>query len=529
MTNSITFDHSKDHSKIYSLLMAGILQIGCWISLEACLTKKAIAAENVILSYGLLEFEVSVDSLETYAKTGKIDDELESYANFLSPQQLAEFKVGLTASTDLSHLAIAQFLYSFQGEKILDRLSKVFKTEAHQPGFYGIRAALILAAADQDEGLTPLNVLRKFPTDSLRIDSRQGFKIFKDLSKVIQRNNLASIAVEQEAQIERQELTTVTPQTRNPNLLIPGNYRYRLQKLTMNDRDRDRTFPVDLYLPQAEDQQKLPLIIISHGLGSDVTTFSYLAKHLASHGFAVAVPEHPGSSAKQIEALLSGLESDVTPPEELINRPLDIKFLLDRLTERFGDQIDVNHVGMIGQSFGGYTALALAGAKINWNLLRDDCPNIDTSWNLSWLIQCLALQIPLVVTEQELKDERVTAAIAINPLVGSIFGQEGLSKVKIPLMFISGSADPITPSLPEQITPFTWLTTPEKYLVLLKGGTHFSTLAETAGSIPVPEKAIGPSPKIAHDYVRQLSLAFFGKYITEKKPMTIISTPNMAQ
>jgi predicted dienelactone hydrolase len=513
MTNSIAFDHSK----IYSCLMAGILQIGCCISLEACLTKKAIAAENVILSYGLLEFDVSVDSLETYAKTGKIDDELQSYANFLTPKQLAEFKLGLTTSTDLSPLAIAQFLYSFQGERILDRMSKVFKTEAHQPGFYAIRSALILAAADQNEGLTPLNVLRKFPTDSLRIDSRQGFKIFKDLSKVIQRNGRALSIVEQEVQTERQELTMVTPQTRNLNLLISGNYSYRLQKLTMNDRRRDRTFPVDLYLPQTEDQQKLPLIVISHGLGSDVTTFSYLAKHLASHGFAVAVPEHPGSSAKQIEALLNGLESDVTPPEELINRPLDIKFLLDRLTDRFGDQIDVNHVGMIGQSFGGYTALALAGAKINWNLLHEDCPNIDTSWNLSWLIQCLALQIPLVVAEQDLKDERITAAIAINPLVSSIFGQESLSKIKIPLMLISGSSDPITPSLSEQITPFTWLTTPEKYLVLLKGGTHFSTLAETAGSIPVPEKAIGPSPKIAHDYVRQLGLAFFGKYITAKE------------
>jgi predicted dienelactone hydrolase len=513
MTNSIAFDHSK----IYSCLMAGILQIGCCISLEACLTKKAIAAENVILSYGLLEFDVSVDSLETYAKTGKIDDELQSYANFLTPKQLAEFKLGLTTSTDLSPLAIAQFLYSFQGERILDRMSKVFKTEAHQPGFYAIRSALILAAADQNEGLTPLNVLRKFPTDSLRIDSRQGFKIFKDLSKVIQRNGRALSIVEQEVQTERQELTMVTPQTRNLNLLISGNYSYRLQKLTMNDRRRNRTFPVDLYLPQTEDQQKLPLIVISHGLGSDVTTFSYLAKHLASHGFAVAVPEHPGSSAKQIEALLNGLESDVTPPEELINRPLDIKFLLDRLTDRFGDQIDVNHVGMIGQSFGGYTALALAGAKINWNLLHEDCPNIDTSWNLSWLIQCLALQIPLVVAEQDLKDERITAAIAINPLVSSIFGQESLSKIKIPLMLISGSSDPITPSLSEQITPFTWLTTPEKYLVLLKGGTHFSTLAETAGSIPVPEKAIGPSPKIAHDYVRQLGLAFFGKYITAKE------------
>lgn len=259
------------------------------------------------------------------------------------------------------------------------------------------------------------------------------------------------------------------------------------------------------------------MIVISHGLGGDLTTFAYLAKHLASHGFAVAVPEHPGSSAKQIEALLNGLESNVTPPEELINRPLDIKFLLDRLGASFGHKIDLDNVGVIGQSFGGYTALALAGAEINWNSLNRDCPNLDNSWNLSWLIQCLALQIPLVATQAELKDQRIKAVIAINPLVSAIFGEESLSKIDIPIMLISGSSDPITPALSEQIIPFTWLTTPKKYLVLLKGGTHFSTLNESAGSIPVPEKAIGPSPKIAQGYVRQLGLAFFGKYITTKE------------
>jgi predicted dienelactone hydrolase len=495
------------NGKIYSYLAVGMLQLGCCLALETYLDKKAVAAENIILNYGVLEFSVSVDSLETYAKTGKIDSELKSYTDFLTPKQLAEFKVGLTTSADFSHLAIAQFLYSFQGEKILERMSRVFETQARQPGFYAIRSALILAAADENGGLTPLNVLKKFPTKTLRIDSRQGLETFKDLSKVVQSNALSVAAVEQQVIKERQDLTTVAPKERNLNLLNPGGYSYRQQRLTMDDRRRDRTFPVDLYLPKIPGKQKLPLIVISHGLGSDLTTFAYLAKHLAS----------PGSSAKQIAALLNGLESDVTPPQELIDRPLDIKFLLDRLADNFGKQIDVNNVGVVGQSFGGYTALALAGAEINWNSLNYDCPNLETSWNLSWLIQCLALQIPLVVKKEELKDDRIKAVIAINPLISSIFGKESLSKIKLPVMLISGSSDPVTPALPEQIIPFTWLTTREKYLVLLKGGTHFSTLEESAGSIPVPAKAIGPSPKIARDYVRQLSLAFFGEYITHKE------------
>ena len=495
-----------------------IFQIGCCLCLSSFLTKKAVGAEDIILNYGALEFSLSVASLETYAKTGKIEGELEGYTGFLSPKQLQQFKTSLTTSADFSHLAIAQFLYSFQGEKILERVSRVIKTKAHQPGFYAIRSALILAAADKETGgLTPLNVLKKFPTDVLRIDSRQGLKIIRDLSRIVQRNSQAIAAIEEEALKESQDRVAVSNGVRDLDLLRPGKYRYRKQLLTMEDNSRSRTFPVELYLPKLQTEQPLPLIVISHGLGSDLTTFAYFAKHIASHGFAVAVPEHPGSSASQIEELLSGLDSDVTPPEELIDRPLDIKFLLDELARNYGNKIDTNNVGMIGQSFGAYTTLALAGAELNFATLAQDCLNSQDSWNLSLLIQCLALQIPEIDTHTELTDERISAAIAINPLTSAVFGQEGLSQIDIPVMLVSGSADPITPALSEQIIPFTWLTTPEKYLVLLKGGTHFSTLNESAGSIPVPPQAIGPDPKIAQDYIKQLGLAFFDTYVTQRR------------
>ena len=478
--------------------------------------EKAVGAEEIILSYGALEFPVSVESLEAYAETGDLNRQLKNYAEFFTSEQLQQFRAGLTTSADFDHLAIAQFLYSYQGEKLLERVSKIIRTKARQPGFYAIRSALILAAADEKSGgLTPLNVLKKFPTDALRIDSRQGFKIIRDLSQVVQTNSQAIAAVQQQSDRERQNLAIDVPNVRDLNLLIPGEYRYGKQRLTLKDSSRNRTFPVDLYLPQL-NEERIPLVVISHGLGSDLTTFAYFARHLASHGFAVAVPEHPGSSARQIDALLSGLANNVTPPEELIDRPLDIQFLLDRLAEKYGNKIDTDNVGAIGQSFGAYTTLALAGAELNWDSLERDCPDIDDSWNLSLLIQCLALQIPETDTDIKLKDERVTAAIAINPLASTVFGKDSLSQIDIPIMLVSGSADPVTPALPEQIIPFTWLTTPKKYLVLLEGGTHFSVLNESAGSVPVPEQAIGPDPKLAQDYVKQLGLAFFGFYVTQQ-------------
>ena len=511
--------------RLWSCLAVGALQISLGTVIWGAGAKKAVSAEKIILNYGALEFSVSVNSLETYATEGKLEGALKSYADFLTPEQLEQFQTGLITGADFSHLAIAQFLYSFQGEKILERVSRVIKTDARQPGFHALRSALILAAADGDGGgLTPLNVIKKFPTNTLRIDSSQGFRIFKDLSKVVQENSKAIAAVQQESRREILSKNIQAPEIRDLNLLRSGNYRHRKESLTMDDASRDkpngiasqRTFPLDLYLPETETTQPLPLIVISHGLGSDLTTFAYLAKHLASHGFAVAVPEHPGSNASQIEAMLSGLNSNVTPPYELIDRPLDITFLLDKLTLRYGREIDTQNVGIIGQSFGAYTTLALAGAKLNWSSLERDCDRIENSWNLSLLIQCLALQIPDIDRDLDLKDERIKSAIAINPLTSAVFDRENLAKIEIPIMLVSGSADPITPALSEQIIPFTWLSTIERYLVLLEGGTHFSTLNESAGSIPVPAQAIGPDPVIAQSYIKQLGLAFFGTYIQQK-------------
>ena len=514
-------------SRLWSYVGKGSFSVIFGMSFWGWGIEPARGAEDIILNYGALEFSVSVDSLETFAKTGTLTGALKSYADFLTPEQLERLKVGLITDADFNHLAVAQFLYSYQGEKILERASKVIKTQARQPGFFAMRSALILAAADRENGgLNPLNILKKFPTQTLRIDSSEGFELFKDLSRVVQSNSKAIAAVEQAALVEKLEETGLVPNAGDLNLLLSGGIPYSKESLIMKDnkqeypsgKQRDRIFPTDLYLPKTDrTDTALPLIVISHGLGSDLTTFDYLAKHLASQGFAVAVPEHPGSSASQIESLLTGLDSDVTPPEELIDRPLDIKFLLDRLSETYGDRIDTNNVGMIGQSFGAYTTLAIAGAPLNWTTLAGDCDDIQNSWNLSLLIQCLAWQIPVADAAVELKDERITAAIAINPLSSSIFGQESLSKIEIPLMIVSGSADPITPALPEQIVPFTWLTTSAKYLALLKGGTHFSTLNESAGSIPIPEAAIGPDPKIAQAYIKQLGLAFFGRYV-QKQP-----------
>ncbi|MEG4573058.1 alpha/beta hydrolase [Microcoleus sp. N3A4] len=503
-----------------------------WFAFTAvCTAAPAWGAERIYVTYGPLEESVPIESLALFAKEGKIDSNLDGFAQYVKKAQLAEIRSALQAKAEISNVTIAQFLYTPQGEVLLKRLGRVIQTKARQPGFYAIRAALILAASDS-EGLTILNVLRKFPTYGIRIDIARGLAIGNELTSLINRSNqaIAGVARLSEAQAA---LEPAIPPAAMLQPQLPGPYTWKKTSVTLTSPNRPRTFDMDIYLPQGSPQPA-PVVVISHGLGSDRISFQYLAKHLASYGFAVAVPEHPGSNAQQIQNLVTGRAKDVAEPAEFVNRPLDIKDLLDYLTKlsitdpTYQGQLDLQRVGVIGQSFGGYTALALAGAGINFAQLDQDCRlDENDTWNLSLLLQCGARGLER--NQYNFGDPRVKAAIAVNPIVSSILGETNLSKIQIPVMVIAGSADTVAPALLEQIQPFTWLTSPNKYLVLMNNGTHFSTIEDSPQSlfIPPPE-VIGPEPALARRYLSGLSLAFMESYLNNKSNFRPYLEPSYA-
>ena len=500
-----------------------ISSLSIWILPATLTASPTLSAERIYASYGLLEQSLSINSLETYANEGKIDQDLAAFAKYANPQELAQLRKLLLTRIPLSPLEVSQFLYTPLGERLLARLGQVIQTPAHQSGFYAIRAALILAAADP-QGLTLLNVLHKFPLPGIRINLARGLEIVDAFERLVNQTNQAIAAVNQQATLEARA-TRLSNFSQLPDLRLQGSFTWEKRTITLNDRSRDRIFPVDIYLPVARQLHSQntprPVIVISHGLGSDRKSFEYLAQHLASYGFVIAVPEHPGSDAKQLQALVSGRADEVTSPREFIDRPLDVKYLLDELTRlsqsepEFQGRLNLQQVGVIGQSFGGYTVLALAGAKLNFQQLQTNCSASEDSLNLALIFQCLASR--LLQRQYDLSDPRVKAAIAIDPVDSSIIGQAGLSQIKIPIMMVAGSADTVAPALPEQIRPFTWLTTLNKYLVVIKGGTHFSTIEESHKDVvPIPFNAIGPNPALARLYVKALSVAFFQTYIANQ-------------
>lgn len=491
----------------------------------AGLQKPTVAAERIYISYAALESSIPIEALEIYAESGKLTDELAFYAKNLSPQQLTQLRRVLLTPINLNPVEVSQFLYTPIGEQLLQRLGELVQTEARLSGFYALRAALISAAADPD-GLTLLNVLQKFPGNGIRVNLQRSLQIVEEIESIINQTEQAIALVEQQSAAAASTNSNISF-SQLPNIRQPGSFSWNKQTLTVENPRRDRTFVADLYLPQKaagrrqSNNQNLPVIVISHGLGSDRKTFEYLAQRLASYGFAVAVPEHLGSDAERLRSLLGSKFDAVVEADEFINRPLDITYLLNELDrlDATSPNIELNlqQVGIVGQSFGGYTALALAGADLNFAQLQSNCGEDSDLFNASLLLQCRALGLPR--QDYNLRDQRIKAAIAINPIVSSIFGQTGLEQIQIPVAIVSSAADKVAPALVEQIQPFSWLTTSEKYLILLEDATHFSTLgAENSADDPltIPTQLIGPNPALARRYINILSTAFFQTYIANQ-------------
>ncbi|MEH2004504.1 alpha/beta hydrolase [Nostoc sp.] len=501
-----------------------------------------LGAERISFYYPPFgEFYLSVNSLETFAKEGKIDQDFSFYANRATPQQLAQLRDLLQQRFNVTPTLVSQVTYSPIGEQVMQQLGKLLLTQSRKNGFYAIRASLILAAADQ-KGLTVVNLLRKFPSNTIRVNFTEGLKIVDDLSQVLKKKDEVVASLEKEAIAQAANSTTDFFQL--PDLRSPGKFRWQKKSFELNDVSRDRRLPVDIYIPVTQNSQlttqnsvpsPFPLIVISHGIASDRSTFVYLAQHLASYGFAVAVLEHPGSNAKRFQQYFAGLAG---PPDaaEFINRSLDIKYLLDELEQleksdpTLQGKLNFQQVGAIGQSFGGYTVLTLAGAEINFNQLRQDCNPNNSSFNLSLALQCQAIELP--PKNYELKDDRIKAIIAINPIDSSILGEAGISQIKIPVMLVAGSQDIFAPPVFEQIRPFTWLSEPNKYLALIENATHFSAIGESTSQndvLPVPSALLGPDRAPVYSYLNALSVAFLETHLLNRPEYRSYLQPSYAK
>ena len=203
---------------------------------------------------------------------------------------------------------------------------------------------------------------------------------------------------------------------------------------------------VVVWSPAVPVVAKKPVIIFSHGFHGGARQSCFLMEALAAQGYLVFAPNHHDATGRE------GGSSWLDRPQEPFVKPAewsaatyrdraeDIRKLVATLkTEaRFRAQADLEHIGLVGHSLGGYTVLGLAGAWPGWRL------------------------------------EDVKAVLALSPYSQPFLAHQTLSGLTAPVMYQGGTLDfGVTPALRKVRGAYDQTTVP-KYYVEFTGMGHLA-------------------------------------------------------
>jgi len=227
---------------------------------------------------------------------------------------------------------------------------------------------------------------------------------------------------------------------------------------------------VDVWRPRGASSGRQPVIIFSHGFGGCGTQSKFLTEALAERGYWVFAPNHkdarcgPGRGGTMARPEAAFRNPEEWTDKSYADRRDDVRAIMKILRDSaaLADRVDLNQLGLVGHSLGGYTVLGVAGA---W-----------TSW----------------------KTPGIKAVLALSPYAQPFLAHSTLGGLSAPVMFQGGTLDlGITPWIRKNAGGYA-VSPPPKYYVEFAGEGHF------AWTNLRPE---------AHARIIRYSLAFLDRYV----------------
>jgi len=486
------------------------------------------AADTVVIRYGPLEESASLEDLRKSTETGKLPDSLGTYTKRMTEEQRRFLVEGLKIRIPISVATLDRLINTQIGTTILSDISTAI-TRRDQAGLQAMKGGLVLAA-NSPQGLSILSFIAAYPSKRLEINLPQALTVAGSLNGAFVRTQRFMFGLSPQVNPKDIKVTSSLDPTQ------AGSAQVQTLKLNFNDQKRQRQIPLDVYFSTAATANK-PVIVLSHGWNSVRTDLLYLAEHLATHGYVVAALEHPGSN---FTAVNKATKRQIAP-QEFLDRPKDVSFIVDELEKlnQTGDnplqgKLATNNVMVVGYSFGGGTALALAGGELQIENLKQRCQQNLAKAKLGESLQCLAQALP--EKTYQFRDERIKQAIALNPTTSLMFGETGLTKVQIPTLILSSSADKVTPPLTEQIMGFAKIPSP-KWLVGVVGASHLSVIDPSLTpyqtekpNTPILNKEVtGEQAKDVRKFLKGITLAMAAQLTPEASQYAPFLTANYAQ
>jgi predicted dienelactone hydrolase len=285
----------------------------------------------------------------------------------------------------------------------------------------------------------------------------------------------------------------------------PGPYLAGVHTIEITDPARARTFSVDVWYPVdpavadgSDNTYSLlgglislgsparrdatpaagpprPLIVFSHGYGGIRFQSFFFTEHLASHGFVVIAPDHPGNTLLDF----GQLGDDAATAQSATDRPLDVIVAAERAIAGTLDvaiAVDPDRIAVSGHSFGGWTALETAR-----------------------------------------RDPRFGVVIPLAPGFRAGSTPDFVAELDRPIALFGGTVDDTCPFESDQHVPYD-LAQPPKLLVGVVGAGHldFSDLCSVPIATLFIDDGCDPDsidPAVVHARVLAVATAFAHRYL----------------
>lgn len=265
-------------------------------------------------------------------------------------------------------------------------------------------------------------------------------------------------------------------------------------------RDAYRDAPADLR------GAPYPMVAFSHGNGGIRYQSSFLTERLASHGFVVVSPDHPGSN-------FLDYDSDRIV-EVAVVRPTDVRIAVDELVARSAGSgrlaglVEDGPYGMVGHSFGAWTSLVVGGGELDLDKAQEACAEDP-------IPSCQFFQVegPLDLSTA-VPDPRVAVTIPLAPGAPMTFAD--LSGVTNPVL-LGGREDEILPYEPELLPLLDLLPTDAPLLTFERSGhwsfTDLCEILDTLEDCAGEERGFS-DPRVVQRHTNTLVTAALREHLT---------------
>ncbi len=401
-----------------------------------------------------------------------------------------------------------QVLRSWVGREILSELSNTILVPNDKDGVEVFNTIENLLEVKKE--VSTLDIIKGLPSEEISLDLDNLISIVSSWKK--------ELAMQQNLTLKLDSLEKTN------NYFSKKLIKYNPDLIKVNKKiyttHRVEPLKIEIWKDNKDISEK-DLIIFMPGLGGDINNFRWIGRELSKRGWPVLFIDHKGSNSIALLEVLEGSNTIPSSNDFFLNRIKDLDAIIKaNNVGKFG--LENNSYILMGHSLGALIAFLYEGNLPKENL-EDRCNQALKDFavtNLSKLLQCQLKEIPL----PEINNlKKANAIIGFNPFGSIIWPKEKDSGIEMPVLFIGGTYDLITPLISEQFNVFlSTNSNPLNRFLIIEGASHFSPIRinnenlenhESIDIFRVNKSFIGSNP----NFVQNLSLKVIVEFLENLK------------